>query len=113
MEAAYNPEPPITSSTTPILHLPLTLEEALSGKDGIHWKRAWEEEMTKLAIRNTWRTLSEKKSPPQNQKPIKSKYIFKIKINRDGSLRYKVRLCACGYSQKYGIDYDETSAPTA
>ena len=36
MEAAYNPEPPLTSSTTPILHLPLTLEEALSGKDGIH-----------------------------------------------------------------------------
>ena len=113
MEAAYNPEPPITSSTTPILHLPLTLNEALSGKDGIHWKRAWEEEMTKLAIRNTWRTLPEKESPPQNQKPIKSKYIFKIKINRDGSLRYKVRLCACGYSQKYGIDYDETFAPTA
>jgi len=113
MEAAYNPEPPVTSSTTPILHLPLTLEEALSGKDGIHWKLAWEEEMTKLAIRNTWRTMPEKESPPQNQKPIKSKYIFKIKINRDGSLRYKVRLCACGYSQKYGIDYDETFAPTA
>ena len=113
MEAAYNPEPPLTSSTTPILHLPLTLEEALSGKDGIHWKLAWEEEMARLAIRNTWRTLPEKESPPSDQKPIKSKYIFKIKINRDGTLRYKVRLCACRYSQKYGIDYDETFAPTA
>ena len=30
----------------------------------------------------------------------------------DGTLKYRVRLVACGYSQKYGRDYDKTFAPT-
>ena len=66
--------------------------------------------MSRLELRQTWVT---DQSPPPSQKPIKSKYVFKIKVNRDNTLKYKVRLCACGYSQKYGIDYDETFAPTA
>ena len=98
------------TSTNPIFHLPLTLEEALARPDGLYWRNAWEQEMSRLELRHTW---SVNDPPPSNQKPIKSKYVFKIKVNRDGTLKYKVRLCACGYSQKYGIDYDETFAPTA
>ena len=96
----------------PIFHLPLTLEQALNGPDKQHWHQAWSEEMSRLEARSTWETTINN-DIPVNQKPIKSKYVFKIKVNRDGTLRYKVRLCACGYSQKYGIDYDETFAPTA
>ena len=96
---------PSLSSSNPIFHLPLTLEEALNRPDGQFWKKAWEQEMSRLELRHTWVT---DQSPPPSQKPIKSKYVFKIKVNRDNTLKYKVRLCACGYSQKYGIDYDET-----
>ena len=112
-EAVYNPEPSLNSPSltpVPIFHLPLTLEQALNGPDRQQWHQAWLEEMHKLEARSTWRPAD---SIPTNQKPIKSKYVFKIKVNRDQTLRYKVRLCACGYSQKYGIDYDETFAPTA
>ena len=94
------------------IHTPLTLQEALKLPDGDKWRQAWNEEMVRLESRSTW-IVCDPSSTNDTNKPIKSKFVFKIKVNPDGNIRYKVRLCACGYSQKYGIDYDETFAPTA
>ena len=49
---------------------------------------------------------------PKGKSVVTSKWIYKIKYVAEGSNeKYKARFVARGFSQKKGIDYEETFAP--
>ncbi|KAI3500109.1 hypothetical protein L1887_35925 [Cichorium endivia] len=86
---------------------PETYEEASQNKV---WQKAMEEEIIALEQNQTWELVPK----PRDIKPISCKWVYKIKRRPDGSIeRYKARLVARGFSQQYGLDYDETFSPVA
>jgi hypothetical protein len=91
-----------------IMEEPHSYEEAMQSEEKEKWIEAMEKEYESLMKNNTWTLVS----LPPGAKPIGSKWIYKKKLNSDGTIeRYKARFVAQGFSQQEGIDYNETFAP--
>ena len=73
------------------------------------WEHAMEAEFQSLQKNHTWTLYN----LPIGKKPISCKWVYKLKYKADGTLdKYNAHLVARGFSQKEGIDYEETFAPT-
>ena len=93
-----------------ILSEPTNYSEAMRSPESKQWKEAMEQEYQSIMVNKTW-TLT---TIPPGRNAIKSKWVFKAKLKEDGTIeRFKARLVAQGFSQRYGIDYDETFSPVA
>ena len=87
---------------------PKTIDEALAGPHAREWKAAAESEYKALMENDTWDLVE----LPEGRQAVGSKWVFKVKHDSCGRIeRFKGRLVAKGYSQKYGIDFEETFAP--
>jgi hypothetical protein len=88
---------------------PKTFREAMQRPDADLWYQAAVKEMEAHIENGTWELV---KLPP-SRKAIGSRWVFKVKCNADGSIeRYKACVVAKGFSQRPGVDFDETFAPT-
>jgi hypothetical protein len=68
------------------------------------------EELENFERNQVWQLVE----PPPNCKPVGTKWVWKNKEGENGEVvRNKSRLVAQGYTQKEGIDYEETFAPVA
>ncbi|KAM7479031.1 hypothetical protein LguiA_027244 [Lonicera macranthoides] len=74
------------------------------------WEAAMREEINALHKNNTWELVPK----PKGTELVTCKWVYKLKKKTDGTVeRYKARLVARGFSQQYGLDYEETFSPVA
>ena len=86
---------------------PTSYEEALQKKE---WVEAMTKEYQSIMKNDDWDIVSK----PENKSVVSSKWIYKIKHATDVSIeKYKARFVARGFSQKEGIDFEETFATVA
>jgi hypothetical protein len=86
---------------------PADFEEA---KIDQNWIAAMKEELFIIERNKTWELVNR----PQNRKVIEVKWVYRTKLNADGSInKHKTRLVVKGYAQIFGVDYSDTFAPVA
>lgn len=100
-ERQYTPNDPV----------PKTLAHARTFPDSSKWEACTEKEIRSLSKMNVF-TPTARDQVPRGKKVIKTKLIYKRKFLPDRTVdKYKARLVACGYDQRWGSDYWDAFAP--
>jgi hypothetical protein len=90
---------------------PQSFKQAMKAVNADKWRQAIKQELNSLEKKQTFKIISK---PQVWANIVKCKWIFKVKRGPDGNItRYKARLVAQGYTQKYGVDFTDTFAPVA
>ena len=88
---------------------PQNTNECRQRNDWPKWREAMQTELHSLIKRDVFGPVVQ---TPASIKPVGNKWVFVRKRNENNDIiRYKARLVAQGFSQRPGIDYEETYSP--
>ena len=91
---------------------PSTYEQAMRSRHASRWRESMDVEIQDLMKHDTWE-LVPKSEVPKSHKVAKSRWVYRIKTNKDGSIeRFKSRFVVCGYSPVKGVDYTHLFSAT-
>lgn len=104
-------------SSTPVLLInpnadltPLSVQQALTSKYKKQWIDAINEELKSHLENETFEVVNK----PNASIELTAKWVLTTKLDKDGKVeRFKTRLVARGFKQRFGVDYTETFAPVA
>jgi len=88
-----------------------SVKDALAGPDSAAWTAAMEKEKEQLKKYGVYEELD---NLPSGKKTVDTKWVLREKFDQTGKLeKRKARLTARGFTQIYGLHYDNTYAPVA
>lgn len=85
----------------------VTLNEAMNGPESKQWSKAMEEELVSFKKNEAWEVVDK----PEQGTVVQCKWVFRKKLDSDNNVRFRARLVAKGFTQKAGIDYNQTFSP--
>ncbi|KAH9104773.1 hypothetical protein AeMF1_019279 [Aphanomyces euteiches] len=91
-----------------IIPEPRNVKEAVGGPNAKEWQDAMKKELDGLVANGTWEVVER----PPGGNIVSHKWVFKVKYDYTGQVdKFKARLVARGFTQRYGVDYSKTYSP--
>jgi Reverse transcriptase (RNA-dependent DNA polymerase). len=104
-------EPMSEKVNEPILDIdPISFKEAMKSEHSSEWLKAMKDEIKSMSTNKVWDLVE----IPEGAKTVGCKWVYKTKHDPKGNIeRFKARLVAKGFTQREGIDYNETFSPVS
>jgi hypothetical protein len=99
----------MSEASANVMSTPRSYNEARKSPEWEEWKAAIAREFKSLEDMGTWKWVT----LPEGAKALTTRHTFKRKANPvRGTSSFKDRLCARGFAQRFGVDFEDTFAPT-